>query len=66
MKTLEIVTPSLGQFAAELFNAFEQGYKLSDKPQHYPWQDLQYNAILVLGEPVKEEQKPARGRPAKS
>lgn len=72
MKTKEILSPSLGEYSQQLYDAFKEGYRLSDKPAHYPWVDNQYNAILELSEDVAPQvekpqaDKPQRGRPVKS
>jgi len=60
METKTIVESSLGSYSIALQKAFEEGYVISEKSNHYPWVDLQFNAILE-----KNTSEKPRGRPAK-
>ena len=67
MQTLHIMESSLGAYSTALQKAFEDGFKVSENPKHYPWLDLQFNAILEKGVAEKQEKvAQSRGRPAKS
>lgn len=77
MKTKEILSHSLGEYSQQLYEAFKEGYKLSDNPSYYPWVDHLYHAIMELPNEIAPQiekpqadkpqaDKPQRGRPVKS
>lgn len=66
METLTIREVSLGAYTQAVQYAVLAGYRMSDEPSKYPWNDTQFNAIFELaGEEDNTEQsnKPSAGRP---
>lgn len=66
METLAILESSLGAYTKAVQEAVLAGYRMSDEPSKYPWNDTQFNAIFELSseeDNTEQPNKPSAGRP---
>ena len=66
METLTIREVSLGAYTQAVQDAVLAGYRMSDYPSKYPWNDTQFNAIFELAseeDNTEQTNKPSAGRP---
>lgn len=75
METLTIREVSLGAYTQAVQDAVLAGYKMSDEPSKYPWNDTQFNAVFELSgtsvvdsaeaaqDETEQPNKPSAGRP---
>lgn len=66
METLTIREISLGAYTQSVQDAVLAGYKMSDEPSKYPWNDTQFNAVFELSseeDNTEQPNKPPAGRP---